>query len=100
MQSFFKKKEKAFDKDILFVLFFYLNPFLHEIKYLNDIGNGLNLWNNKYIFFRNILDMKRSEENNFLKKLIKQKYVSPENGRLFKGLLINKRKLLFLLLYF
>ena len=40
--------------------------------------------------------MKRSEENNFLIKLIKQKYVNPQDGRLFKGLLINKRKLLFI----
>ena len=96
LQSFFEKKDNVYDKDILFVLFFYSNPFLHEIKYIKINGNALNLCNNKYIFFRNILDMKRSEENNFLIKLIKQKYVNPQDGRLFKGLLINKRKLLFI----
>ena len=96
LQSFFEKKDNVYDKDILFVLFFYSNPFLHEIKYIKINGNALNLCNNKYIFFRNILDMKRSEENNFLIKLIKQKYFNPQDGRLFKGLLINKRKLLFI----
>ena len=63
LQSFFEKKDNVYDKDILFVLFFYSNPFLHEIKYIKINGNALNLCNNKYIFFRNILDMKRSEEN-------------------------------------
>ena len=96
LQSFFEKKDNAFDKDILFFLFFYLNPFLHEIKYLKDNGNTLNLCNNKYIFYRNIIDLKKIGENNFLIKLFKEKYVSPENGRFFKGLLINKKKLFFI----
>ena len=94
LQSFFEKKENAFDKDILFILYFYLNPFLHEIKYIDKNANSLELCNNKYILFRKILDHKY--ENNFLIRLMKEKYFEPENGRLFKGLLINKKKLFFI----
>lgn len=94
LQSFFEKKENAFDKDILFILYFYLNPFLHEIKYIDEKANTLDFCNNKYILFRKIIDYKN--ENNFLIKLMKEKYFEPENGRLFKGLLINKKKLFFI----
>jgi hypothetical protein len=68
LQSFFEKKENAFDKDILFILYFYLNPFLHEIKYIDEKANTLDFCNNKYILFRKIIDYKN--ENNFLIKLI------------------------------
>ena len=36
LQSYFEKLDNVFDKDMFIVLYFYLNPFLFEIKYLND----------------------------------------------------------------
>ena len=95
---YFEKLDNVFDKDMFIVLYFYLNPFLFEIKYLNDEkGKTLSLANDKYTF---CTKMESIEDNEFLMNLMKNKYNDPNYLRWHKGILINKKDLLFIHGYF
>ena len=98
LQSYFEKLDNVFDKDMFIVLYFYLNPFLFEIKYLNDEkGKTFSLANDKYTF---CTKMESIEDNEFLMNLMKNKYNDPNYLRWHKGILINKKDLLFIHGYF
>lgn len=94
LQTYFEGKNICFDNDMFIVLYFYLNPFLHEIKCLEQKGNSFNFGNENFIFYgkqRNLV------ENKFLMKLMKNKYeVTSEAIKWYKGTLINKKNWFFI----
>ena len=102
IQSYFDKNVIFSDKDIFIVLYFYLNPFLHEIKYLKDIRHKFHFENKTFVLSGKIIPYRDSEDT-FLKNLMKDKYISindMNSARWFKGTLINQNNYFFIHGYF
>ena len=98
LQLYFEGKKK-FDKNMFMVLYFYLNPFLHEIKYLKDDKNSniFYLGNNEYIFYKKMVN---HQENKFLMDLMKDEINEIGCIKWFKGTLIHRKNWLFIHGYF
>ena len=94
-QSYFEGKNINFNNDMFIVLYFYLNPFLHEIKCLEQKGNTFYFGNNNFIFNGK---QRNFEENKFLMKLMKNKYkyVDSEAIKWYKGTLIKRKNWFFI----
>ena len=89
LQYYIEGRENVFDKDMFKVLYFYLNPFLHEIKYLNNKGRTYHLANNKYVLYGK---MTKGEENKSLLNLMKNKYTEQDCIKWFRGTIINRKR--------
>ena len=96
-QSYFEGKNINFNNDMFIVLYFYLNPFLHEIKCLEQKGNTFYFGNNNFIFNGK---QRNFEENKFLMKLMKNKYEESEAIKWYKGTLIKRKNWFFIHGYF
>ena len=100
LQLYFEGKKIIFDKKILMVIYFYLNPNLHEIKYLKEEDekrNVLYFGKNEFIFYKKMVN---HYENKFLMDLMSEQINKNECAKWFRGTLIHRKNWFFIHGYF
>ena len=97
LQSYIEERDIIFDKDMFKVLYFYLNPYLHDIKFLNGYCKNHSLAKKEYNFKAHMCSC---NENKFLFNLMKEKNIEINSVKWYKGTLTNKKNWLIIHGYF
>jgi len=100
LQLYFEEKKIIFDKNMFMVIYFYLNPNLHEMKYLkeeDDKRNVLYFGNDELIFYKKMVN---HYENKFLMDLMSNQINKNDCAKWFRGTLIHRKNSFFIHGYF